>query len=104
MPKSNKLPPDVIKHWPEIFKDVDVRAVPLAYLDTVQIVFDDGKMWEIDIDHEKINEGEESLEDTLEEFFEEYDDVIESVNFQLNTKKVIADIKARTKLFMKKRR
>lgn len=100
----NKLPPDVIKHWPEIFKDVDVKAVPLAYLESIQVHFDDGKIWEIDIDHEKIEAGEEVLEDTLEAFFEEYDDVIEAVNFQLNTKKVIADIKSRTRLFMKKRK
>ena len=50
MPKEGKLHPDLIKHWPEIFKDIDVRSIPLEYLNAVYVTFDDGKVWAIELD------------------------------------------------------
>lgn len=106
MPKDNKLPADVIRLWPEVFKDVEIKAVPVEYIESLQIHFKDGKTWEIDLDKKKLAEEglTESLEDTLDAFFEEYDDDIINVDFRLNTRKVIADVKARTRSFMKKRK
>lgn len=107
MPNGNKLPPEVVNHWPEVFKDVEIKAVPLGYLESILVYFDDGNIWEIDLEPAKLNGDEraiEVLEQELDEFFEEYDDTIESVEFRLDTKKVIKDVKERTKLFMKKRK
>jgi len=104
----DKLPPEVIEHWPEIFKDVEIKAVPVEYVSSVIVTFDDGKVWEIELDQEKIKENggdvAETLEDTLDSFFAEYDEYIESVDFRLDTEQVIKDIKARTKQFLKKRK
>ena len=36
MPK-NKLPPEVIKHWPEIFEDVEIKSIPIEYIHTVHV-------------------------------------------------------------------
>jgi uncharacterized protein related to proFAR isomerase len=106
VPKDNKLPPDVVRLWPEIFRDVEIRAVPVEYIESLQVHFKDGKVWEIDLDEKKLSqEGlTESLEDTLDAFFEEYDEDIINVDFRLNTRKVIADVKSRTRSFMKKRK
>jgi|TARA_B110000503_G_scaffold8850_3_gene12054 hypothetical protein len=102
VPKSQKLPEDVIQHWPEILKDIDVKVVPLEYLAAIRVSFKDGKVWEVDLKRKKTTEN--SLETIIEDFFEEYGDSIESVDFRLDTKKVKADIQQRTTTFMKKRK
>ena len=104
----DKLPPEVIDHWPEIFKDIEIKAVPLEYVTSVIVYFDDGETWEINLDDEKLQVEDadlsEVLEEVLESFFEEYDEYISSVDFKLNTQKVIKDIKKRVQSFMKKRK
>ena len=68
MPK-NRLPAEVIDYWPEVLEDVDIKAIPVKYVASVHVTFNDGKSWDIDIDREKI-QGDESLEKTLDTFFE----------------------------------
>ena len=103
---NNKLPKEVIKQWPEIFSDVEIKAVPIEYIDNVYVHFHDGKIWEIDIDKQNAQNKTDNntIEDSLELFLEEYNDEILHVDFRLNTAKVVADVKKRTKSFMKKRR
>lgn len=104
--KKKKLSQDIIDHWPEIFKDIEIKAVPIEYIKSINIHFTDGKIWEIDIDrhHTRSEEGSRALEDSLEDLFEEYEDVIDGVDFKLDTAKVKLDIQSRTKSFLKKRR
>ncbi|MGY8867912.1 MAG: hypothetical protein ACKVJK_20085 [Methylophagaceae bacterium] len=105
MPK-NKLPPEVIKHWPEIFGDVEIKAVPIEYIHNIHVHFHDGKIWEIDLDQQSsVGDGDVNIiENSLETFLEQYNDEISHVDFRLNTSKVVADVKKRTKSFMKKRK
>lgn len=101
MPDKKKLPQEVVDHWPEVFKDVDIDVVPLEYLETIRVTFLDGKVWEIDTqkNSEKID-----LEDAIESLLIEYEDVIDSVDFRLDTVRVKKDIKKRTAQFLKKRK
>lgn len=105
---SEKLPPEVIKHWPEVFEDVEIKAVPIEYLTSVVVRFDDGQIWEIDLDKAKLEAADgdiaEAVEETLEAFFEEYDEYIDSVDFRIDTKQIIRDIKKRVGVFIKKRK
>lgn len=103
---KNKLPPDVVKHWPEVFSDVEVNAVPIEYIRTVHVHFRDGKIWEIDLNKQNIAQGADvsTIENSLETFLAEYNDDIDHVDFRLNTAKVVEDVKKRTKTFMKKRK
>ena len=105
MPK-NKLPPEVIEHWPEVFGDIEIKAVPIEYIHSVHVYFHDGKIWQIDIDKQQIasEDGVDQIESSLETFLEQYDEDISHVDFRLNTSKVVKDIKDRTKSFMKKRK
>ena len=105
MPK-NKLPPEVIEHWPEIFKDIEIAAVPIEYIHSVHVHFHDGRIWEIDMDKQNGSTGDNpaAIESSLETFLAEYNDDIAHVDFRLNTAKVVQDVKNRTKSFMKKRR
>lgn len=105
MPK-NKLPDEVIKHWPEVFKDVEIKAVPIEYIHNIQVYFHDGKIWQIDMDKQAAQDGGDvsKVEESLESFLEQYNDEISHVDFRLNTSKVVEDVKNRTKSFMKKRK
>lgn len=105
MSDKNPLPKDIIDQWPEIFKDIEVSVVPIIYIKSINIQFDNGKTWEISIDAEKLkNASEDEIKEYLEVFFDEYDEFIESVDFRLDTAKVIKDIQQRTKRFLKKRK
>ena len=98
---SKKLPPEVIKYWPEVFEDVEVEVVPIDYLYSVRISFEDGVTWDIDLtDKDNVYDLESSISDLLET----YEDSIIHIDFRLNTEKVKKDISKRTHLFMKKRR
>jgi hypothetical protein len=103
-PAETQLPPEVVEHWPEVFKDLDIQVVPLEYLHSVRVFFEDGKVWEIDIEKSRQKSEEEGLEDTLEQLFEEYEDVITNIDFRLDTKRLKKDVQERTSLFLKKRK
>ena len=103
MPKNKKLPPDVIDHWPEIFGDIEVDVIPIEYLDSVRVQFNDGKIWDIDVKTSR-KKQDLDIETAMEELFEQYSDVIENIDFRLDTEKVKNDIKNRTRFFMKKRK
>tara|TARA_B110000503_G_C7127053_1_gene405113 strand:- start:530 stop:838 length:309 start_codon:yes stop_codon:yes gene_type:complete len=101
---SNKrFPKEVIAHWPEIFKDVEVHAIPLQYLNSITISFKDGKIWEIDLNDDR-NMLEEDLEYSIDSLLTEYEDEIENIDFRLDTEKVRRDIEKRTSTFLKKRK
>lgn len=100
---SSKLPKDVIAHWPEIFKDIEVHSVPLEYLDTVNITFHDGKVWQIDLKNPK-KPLSEDLGEGLDTLFKEYEDTIEHIDFRINVQKIKQDISKRTTHFLKKRK
>ena len=103
---KNKLPDEVIKHWPEVFNDVEIKAVPIEYIHNIHVYFIDGKVWEIDLDKQaSVNDNNVSvIEDSLETFLEQYNDEISHVDFRLDTEKVKKDVKNKTKSFMKKRK
>jgi|TARA_B110000858_G_C17381487_1_gene283978 hypothetical protein len=98
---NNRLPAEVIDYWPEVFKDVEIKSVPVKYILGVHVTFTDGKSWDIDIDKEKAAD-ENSLEDTLNTFFQEYNELIERIEFKLDTPNIVNDVKAKTKTFMKR--
>lgn len=103
MSSNGKLPPDVVRHWPEVFKDVEIQTIPVQYLVSIRVEFEDGKIWEIELDKSKLSD-DQSIEDSLSTFFEEYSESIINIDFRLDTQKVIKDVKERTKRFLKKRK
>ena len=104
MTKNNKLPQEIVDHWPEIFKDVEINTVPIEYLHGIRVKFKDGKDWFIDMRKRSKDSTLESVENDLEEFFQENDERIQSVEFNLNTAKVKKDVETRTKQFLKRRK
>ena len=101
MPEGKKLPDEVVDHWPEILKDINIEVLPLEYLDSILVTFEDGKIWDIDLTK---NPHGVDLEDAIESLMEEYEDSIVNVDFRLNTVRLKRDISERTKMFLKKRK
>ena len=105
MPKKKHHSRDITDHWPEVFDEIEIKSVPIEYLSSVQIHFVDGKKWEINIDKaRRENNTPSDLETSLDDLIEEYEDVIETIDFRLDTERVKRDITRRTKIFMKKRK
>lgn len=104
MPNSNKLPQEIVNHWPEIFEDVEIKAIPIEYLQGIHVLFKDGRTWAIDMKSRKRGTTLESIEESLDEFFKENDDLIESVEFNINSAKIKKDVELHTKRFLKRRR
>jgi hypothetical protein len=87
------------EYWEEIFDTIDMDFLPLEYINIIVVTFNDGKVWEIDVNQS--SKETKNVDDVLDEFFEEYQDTIETVDFRLNTAKLKRDISKRTKKFMK---
>ena len=100
--KITELPKDVIAHWPEVFQDVRVEAVPIEYLHSVRVSFKGGKIWDIDVEKSRKKHSSLDLESVLEQMFKEYDEHIINVDFRLDTDRIKRDIQNRTKTFLKK--
>jgi len=96
---NKRLPEDVIKHWPEVFKDIDIHTIPINYLSTIRIEFKEGTVWEIDCNAKK--ETGANLDETVAGLFDEYGDEILHVDFRLNTQKVKKDVIKKTRAFLK---
>lgn len=73
--------------------------IPMEYMSTVVVKFLDGKEWEIDIN--KSQENDQDVETILDDFFEEYQDTIDTVDFRLDLQQLKKDIGKRTHKFLK---
>ena len=98
------LPKEIIEHWPEVFGEINLKVIPVKYLDSVLINFKDGRTWQIPIRSKVRGDDTSKVEAELQEFFTTYDDVIGHIDFKLDTEKVKKDIKKITGKFLKKRK
>ena len=69
------------EYWEEIFDTIDMDFLPLEYINIIVVTFNDGKVWEIDVNQS--SKETKNVDDVLDEFFQEYEHKIESVDFRL---------------------
>jgi hypothetical protein len=86
-------------YWEEIFDSIDMDFLPLEYINLIIVKFTDGKIWEIDVNQSA--KETKDVDSVLDEFFLEYEDKIDSVDFRLNVPKLKRDVTKRTRKFMK---
>lgn len=98
---DKKLPQELIDFWPEVFEDLEIDVVPVEYLHSIIIEFEDGVSWNIDLTDEA---KEEDLESAITDLVDEYRQEIVNIDFRLDIERVKKDISKRTNLFLKKRR
>ena len=91
-----KPPRHLIKEWPEVFEDLYMNTMPVAYLDLVHLEFADGRIWEIDFRKELSSNDTDSIADTLLNTLQEYKDEIKKIDFKVNIDRLKNDIKNST--------
>lgn len=92
-----RVPDNLVREWPEVFEDMWMSTMPVSYLQTLQIEFKNGRVWEINVKEQLKKSSPESLSSRLVETFKEYRDTIKKVDFQLDVDRLKKDILTSTK-------
>lgn len=80
-----------------MFEDMYMNTMPLFYLNSVQLQFKDGRIWEIDIKTQLLTIEADVIADKILDMFEEYGEEIDTVDFDIDAEKLKRDIKDQTK-------
>ena len=83
----------LINEWPEVFEDMQVNTIPIEYLDYVQLTFNTGMIWKIDINNYLKTLEADTIANLLQELLTEYTNEIASLDYKLNTTTLKKDIK-----------
>jgi hypothetical protein len=98
MPNPLFRPPrHLVKEWPEVFEDLYMNTMPVAYLDTVHLEFADGRVWQINIKDQLKDIEADSIADKLLETLSEYKDEIKKIDFKVDIERLKKDIGDSTK-------
>ena len=90
-------PRHLVKEWPEVFEDLYMDTMPVAYVDVMILEFNDGRIWELDIGNEIKNGLNPDLAaKKLLNTLQEYKDTIKKIDFKIDIDKLKQDIKNRT--------
>jgi hypothetical protein len=93
MPNPFFRPPKhLIKEWPEVFEDLYMNTMPVAYLDFIYLEFANGRVWEIDVKDQLKTSDAEDIADRLLETLQEYKDDIKNVDFKVDVSRLRKDI------------
>jgi hypothetical protein len=74
-----------------------MNTMPVAYLDTIRLEFQNGRIWEKDIKEQLTESHSEHVADKLLETFSEYQEEISKIDFKIDIEKLKQDIKKETK-------
>lgn len=92
-----KPPKSVISEWPEVFEEIYMSTMPIQYIHGVEITFDNGRIWEININEQLEFDNEEDIIQKLMLAFKDYQDEIQTINFQVDIGKLKSDVLKSTK-------
>jgi hypothetical protein len=88
-----RSPADLVKQWPEVFEDLYINTMPVAYLEMLRLEFHNGRIWEIDL-----QEYAGDLDpNKILEILNEYEAEISKIDFRININKLKVDIEEQTK-------
>lgn len=92
-----KPPRDLIKEWPEVFEDLYMNTMPVAYLDYIHLEFTNGRVWEIDVKDQLKDDDVDDVAQKLLNTLQEYKNEIKNVNFKVDISRLKKDITDSTK-------
>ena len=69
-----KPPRHLVKEWPEVFEDLYMNTMPVAYLEMVHLEFVNGRVWQIDIKEQMKALDADEIAAKLLETLQEYKD------------------------------
>lgn len=92
-----KPPRYLVKEWPEVFEDLYMNTMPVAYLEMVHLEFANGRVWQIDIKEQIKDTDADKIADRLLDTMSEYKDEIKKIDFKIDIEKLKKDIGDSTK-------
>ena len=99
--KPFRPPEDFIKHWPEVFEHIYMSSMPIRYIHGVEIKFNDGRIWEVDITEQLPFANEDEVVAKLMSALKEWAKDVKSVNFNINIAKLKSEVEDQTKNIMR---
>ena len=92
-----KPPRHLVKEWPEVFEDLYMNTMPVAYLEMVHLEFVNGRVWQIDIKEQMTALNSDEIAAKLLETLQEYKDEIKKLDFKVDIERLKKDIGDSTK-------
>ncbi len=92
-----KPPRHLVKEWPEVFEDLYMNTMPVAYLEIVHLEFANGRVWQIDIKEQMKELNADEIANRLLETLQEYKDEIKKLDFKVDIERLKKDIGDSTK-------
>lgn len=87
-----KPPRHLVKEWPEVFEDLYMNTMPVAYLEHVHLQFRNGRIWQIDIREQLTDDDADAVADKLLEMLQEYKEDIQKIDFKIDIDRLKKDI------------
>lgn len=98
MPNPLFRPPrHLVKEWPEVFEDLYMNTMPVAYIDLIHLEFSNGRIWQIDVKSQLAEDNPDSVAERLMMTISEYKDTIAKIDFKIDIVRLKKDIKDSTK-------
>jgi hypothetical protein len=92
-----KPPRHLVKEWPEVFEDLYMNTMPVSYIDFINLEFQDGRIWQIDIKQQLAEDEPDSVAERLMFTLTEYKNTITKIDFKIDIDRLKKDIKDSTK-------
>lgn len=92
-----KPPRHLVKEWPEVFEDLYMNTMPVAYLILLRLEFINGRIWEINIQEQLANAEADEVANKLLNIFQEYRNDIKKIDFQMDVERLKNDIQESSK-------
>ncbi len=90
-------PKNLIQEWPEVFEDLYMNTMPVHYLEMLRIEFEDGRVWEINVQEQLSTTHSDIIADRLVDTFQEYREEIKKIDFKVNIDKLKTDVRNSSK-------
>jgi len=87
----------LVKEWPEVFEDLYMNTMPVAYLILLRLEFINGRIWEINIQEQLANAEADEVANKLLNIFQEYRNDIKKIDFQMDVERLKNDIQESSK-------
>lgn len=87
----------MVQEWPEVFEDLYMNTMPVAYLILLRLEFTNGRIWEINVQEQLSNSVPEEIAEKLLNIFQEYRNDIKKIDFQMDIERLKTDIQESSK-------
>jgi hypothetical protein len=88
----------MVKEWPEVFEDLYMNTMPVAYLDVINLEFANGRVWQINVREQIYNSNPDNIANKILEILQEYQKDIIKIDFKIDVLRLKEDIADQTKM------